>query len=331
VGDGAGQNGSYMNTELAAVTDAEKKAIVGICILAAFADGAQSEVERNAIGKVVENFRGEGLDLTATYQDALGGMQRLSDLAKVVTSPNAKALGYEMAVCVCNADGALNAAERQFLEKLRRELNLDSEAAAGFQDKSARLTASPTDAPPVLGALTNGAEKSETDEMILNRAILTGALELMPQRLATMAIVPIQMRLVYQIGKNHGYELDWGHAKEFLVTVGVGMASQVVEGYVSQLLGSVTKKFAGRIVGALVSQATESAFVFATTYALGHAAKSYYGSGRTMSTEQLQSVFRSMLEKGRAIKGQYAGKIAQQSSTLKVSDFMPLVKERIGP
>jgi uncharacterized protein (DUF697 family)/tellurite resistance protein len=320
-----------MNTELPAVSEPEKKAIVGACILSAFADGMQSEVERSAIAKVVENFRSEGLDLTSTYQAALGGMQRLSDLAKEITSPNGKALAYEMAVCVCNADGALNAAERQFLEKLRRELNLDSGAAAKFENESARLTAGPTDAPPLLGILTNGAEKSEMDEMILNRAILTGALELMPQRLATMAIVPIQMRLVYQIGKSHGYELDWGHAKEFLATVGVGMASQVVEGYVSKLLGSVTKKFAGKFVGALVSQAAETAFAFATTYALGQAAKAYYGGGRTMSTEQLQGVFRSMLEKGRAMKGQYAGQIAQRSTSLKVADFLPLVKERLGP
>ena len=320
-----------MNTELSAVSEAEKKAVVGVCILAAFADGMQSEVEQRAIGKVVENFRSEGLDLTSTYQAALGGTQRLGDLAKDVTSPNGKALAYEMAVCVCDADGAANAAEKQFLEKLRRELNLDAGVAANFEDQAARLTAKPMDVPPVLGNLTNGAEKSEMDEMILNRSILTGALELMPQRLATMAIVPIQIRLVYQIGKKHGYELDWGHAKEFLATVGVGMASQVVEGYVSKLLGEVTKKFAGKFVGALVSQATESAFAFATTYALGQAAKAYYGGGRTMSTEQLQGVFRSMLEKGRAMKGQYAGQIAQRSSSLKVADFLPLVKERLGP
>jgi uncharacterized protein (DUF697 family)/tellurite resistance protein len=322
-----------MNTELSGaneISEAEKKAIVGVCILSAFADGMQSEVERNAIGKVVENFRSEGLDLTSTYQSALGGTQRLSDLTKGVTSSNGKALAYEMAVCVCNVDGALNAAERQFLEKLQRELNLNAGAAAGFDREPARLSAAASDLPPVLGAAAATTERSDLDEMIMNRAILTGALELMPQRLATMAIVPIQMRLVYQIGKSHGYDLDWGHAKEFLATVGVGMASQVVEGYVSKLLGSVTKKFAGKFIGGLVSQATESAFAFATTYALGQAAKSYYSGGRTMSTEQLQSVFRSMLEKGRAMKGQYAGQIAQRSSTLNVSDFLPLVKERIG-
>ncbi len=313
------------------VSEAEKKAIVSVCILAAFADGMQSEVERNAIGKIVQDFQNEGLDLTTTYQAALRGTERLSDVAKNITSANGKALTYEMAACVCNADGTSNSAERQFLDKLRRELGLETAATAGFDRDSERLSAGASDLPPILGAAGAPASAaSGLDDMILNRAILAGALELMPQRLATMAIVPIQMRLVYQIGKSHGYDLDWGHAKEFLATVGVGMASQVVEGYVSKLLGQVTKKFAGKFVGALVSQATESAFAFATTYALGQAAKSYYAGGRTMSTEQLQSVFRSMLEKGRGMKTQYAGQIAQRSSTLNVSDFLPLVKERIG-
>jgi uncharacterized protein (DUF697 family) len=49
--------------------------------------------------------------------------------------------------------------------------------------------------------------------MILNSAILNGALEIMPHTLATMAIVPLQMRMVYHIGKSYGFELDSGMSK----------------------------------------------------------------------------------------------------------------------
>ena len=44
--------------------------------------------------------------------------------------------------------------------------------------------------------------------MILNYSILNGALELLPQSMASMAIIPLQMKMVYRIGKEHGYELD---------------------------------------------------------------------------------------------------------------------------
>ena len=52
--------------------------------------------------------------------------------------------------------------------------------------------------------------------MILNAAIMNGALELLPQSLASMAIIPLQMKLVYRIGTEYGYELDRGHVKDLL-------------------------------------------------------------------------------------------------------------------
>ena len=179
--------------------------------------------------------------------------------------------------------------------------------------------------PPVINAPTQ--RDVELDKMILNRAILAGGLELMPQTLATMAIVPMQMRLVYQIGANYGYKLDMGHAKEFLATVGVGLTSQVVEGYLSRFVGKVSRHFAGRIVAGLLTQATESAVAFASTYAIGQAAKAYYASGRTLSGAQLRDVFSAMLDQGRSLKATYAGQIAQRASQLNVSDLLPLVKQ----
>ena len=68
------------------------------------------------------------------------------------------------------------------------------------------------------------------DHMILNAAILNGALEIVPHSLAAMAIIPLQMRLVYQIGSIYGYQLDSGHVKEFLATAGIGLTSQVLKG-----------------------------------------------------------------------------------------------------
>ena len=65
--------------------------------------------------------------------------------------------------------------------------------------------------------------------MILNYAILNGALELLPESLATMAIIPLQMKMVYRVGMSHGFELDRGHIKDFIATLGVGLTSQYVE------------------------------------------------------------------------------------------------------
>ena len=91
--------------------------------------------------------------------------------------------------------------------------------------------------------------------MILNTSILNGALEIMPHTLATMAIVPLQMRMVYQIGKCYGYELDRGHVKDFLATVGIGLTSQVFEGFTRRLVGGLARGLAGGLLGGLAGQA----------------------------------------------------------------------------
>lgn len=63
-------------------------------------------------------------------------------------------------------------------------------------------------AAPDGGAADGPRGAPDLDRTIVNRAILAGGLELLPQSLATMAIVPVQMKLVHEIGRVHGYALD---------------------------------------------------------------------------------------------------------------------------
>ena len=319
-----------MTTDFPKLDEKELKAIPSICILAALADGAPSDIERQEVKRIVDRFSNEVFDLHAAYDDAVTGKVNSEKLAAGVQSVEGKKVAYEMAVCICNVDHALTPSEQQFLTNLRRSLGLETAAIGGFQQSAAMLGESRIEAPPVLKEPPTlnqpSARESEIDQVILNRSILAGSLELMPQTLATMAIVPVQMQLVYQIGKKHGYDLDLEHTKEFLATIGVGLTSQVVEGYLTGLVRNVTGRFAGKLITGLMSQATESALAFATTYAIGHAAKSYYASGRTLSTGQLRELFGSMLTQGRAMKNQYAGQIQQQSSKLNLTELLSMAK-----
>ena len=49
------------------------------------------------------------------------------------------------------------------------------------------------------------------------------------------------VRMVYRISSRYGYELDRGHIKDFLATVGIGLTSQVFEGYARRLIGGVAR------------------------------------------------------------------------------------------
>lgn len=311
-----------MTTQNTTLTEQEHRAVIGACILAAFSDGSQDESERAQIQRIVDSFPSDRPDLTAVYQDALGGKLNVASLAQQLQTPASRALAYQMATCICYADGVLQDGEKQFLADLWQALRLEG-GPNGGQNSAQQLASQPYAAPPPIIETNRDAE---LDKLILNAAILNGALEIIPHNLATMAIVPLQMRLVYKIGHAYGYELDRGHIKDFLATVGVGLASQVFEGYAERVVGRLTGGLMGRFLGGLAGQAAGSGFAFATTYALGRVAVKYYASGRTISGAQLKDVFSSMLSEGRAMQSRYSGDILQRSRQVNVTDLLPLTR-----
>jgi len=314
-----------MPNQTQSLTAQEHQALLHVCVLAAFADGGEDEVERAQIERIVNGSPGEHLDAASAYQDVVSGKVSLAQVASQLKEPSAKSLAYEMAVCVCHADGVLKDPERQFLTQLRQALLIDPASTDTHQQTAHALVEQPlaSAAPPII----NPSRDSDLDKMILNAAILNGALEIMPHTLATMAIIPLQMRLVYQIGKRYGFELDSGHVKDFLATVGIGLTSQVFEGFTRRLVGGLARGIAGGLLGRLAGQATGSAFAFATTYALGQVAKQYYASGRTLTTDQLKSVFSSMLQDARSMQSRYSGDITRKAQQVNVSELLPLVRQ----
>jgi uncharacterized protein (DUF697 family)/tellurite resistance protein len=315
-----------METKSEPMDQQEHRAIIGVCVLAAFVDGTQSEGERARIQQIVNGFSADGLDAASVYQDVLGGKFSLATAASQIHTSAARALAYEMAVCVCNADGVMNEAEKKFLSDLHQALQLETAATAGHQQTAQDMAA----APPIIAGLPvqDSNRDAELDRVIMKAAVLNGALEIMPHTLATMAIVPLQMRLVYRIGQAYGYELDRGHIKDFLATVGVGLTSQVFEGFTRQLVGGFARRLTGGLLGGLVGEATGSAFAFASTYALGQVAKKYYASGRTLGAGQLKDVFSTMLSNGRSMQGRYTGDILQQSRQVNLTELLPLANQR---
>lgn len=153
-----------------------------------------------------------------------------------------------------------------------------------------------------------------------------GALELLPQSWASMAIIPLQIKMVYGIGKAHGVELDQGHIKEFIAAAGVGLTSQYLEQFGRKLLGGLLGKAAGKAFGKMGSAATGMAFSFATTYALGQVARRYYAGGRTMSTALLRETFDSLLGPAKQMQTQYLPQIQQKANTLDMGQVMSIIK-----
>ena len=304
----------------------EQEAIVFIALRAAYADGGKDERERAEIRRIAASMPGE-VDYPALVQDALLGRRSLAQAAAALPTPELRQYAFEMAVCVCDADGAHSPAEKAWLDELRAALGLDAAQGDAYESQAAAVAGAPLAAqtavePPFAATMS----VAEMDGMILNYAILNGALELLPQNLASMAIIPLQMKMVYRIGKAHGFELDRGHVADFLATVGVGLASQYVEQFGRKLIGGLLGKVGGGLLRGLGSAGTGAAMSFATTYALGEVARRYYAGGRRLDAAALRESFASMLGEAKSLQGRYAGAIEEKARTLDVGKLLSMVK-----
>ena len=149
---------------------------------------------------------------------------------------------------------------------------------------------------------------------------------MLPQSAASMAIIPLQMKMVYRIGKAHGYELDRGHIKDLLAAMGVGLTGQYLEDIGRKLVGGLFGKVAGRMAGGLARGATGVAFSFATTYALGQVARRYYAGGRTMNAQTLKDAYASMVGQARGLQSQYMPQIEQRARTVDLGQVVQMVR-----
>ncbi len=348
-------------------TPEEREAVVTISLMAAFADGSKQDAERERLKDVFES-----LDTSFTpslYERVLMGEATPEEEAQKLQSPMLRTLAYEMAVGVCDADGLTNAAERQFLDQLSAALSLESDTAQEIDQEAERLmtmplessdpavapeeTFSTTQLPPVphlpplpTSPPSGKTESSEIDQMILRYSVLNGGLELLPQTLATMAVVPLQTKMVYRIGRRYGYQLDRGHIMEFLATVGIGMTSQVLETYARKMVGGLFDKPSKRRKGkgkkqkdkkgkgkkvkeksklsTVAATATGAAMSFASTWALGQVAKSYYAGGRTLPTQSLKELFTRQVDQGRLLYEQHRHDVEVSAET---TDLRSLLAE----
>ena len=317
------------------MTAQEQKAILAIAIHAAFADGAKDEHEREEVRRVAENLADESgaPDLSRLYQDVLLKRLPLATVAAMLTDTGQRQFAYEMALCVCEADGRLAEAERRFLDELKRLFALPATETDLIEGEIEVLVDQTEFVPPqsaAASAVPSAISTAEQDKSILNHALLAGALELLPQSWASMAIIPLQVKMVYGIGKAHGVALDQGHIKEFIAAAGVGLTSQYLEQFGRKLLGGLLGKVAGKTIGKLGSAATGMAFSFATTYALGQVARRYYGGGRTMSTAMLRDTFQNLLEPAKQMQSQYLPQIRQQAESLDMGRVLAMVRGQPG-
>lgn len=277
----------------------DRAPLIAIAMLAARADGATDSAEQAAVDAVVTRMGSP--DVSRLAEQVTGGRLRAADLAAKLSDDEARQTAYQGALAICNADGPANPAELAFLEELRDALGIDAPIAEVHAG------------PPPAGPL---------DDFILQQAILTGALEILPDQLATFAILPLQLRLVYQIGQRHGQKLDVNQVKDLAATLGLGVAAQSVEGVVMNLVGGLARGLLGGLAAGATRVATGAVISFSATYALGHVADQYYAQGRRLSRNDLLALFDRFKQEAGTIYPRVQSQIQTKAGTLNLQSLL---------
>lgn len=286
----------------------DAEAIVAIAALAALADGRRDAGEHAEIAEIATRLGLAGAE--STVRRAAAGELNVRDLAAMLSDDSARRAAYDTAVAVCGSGGSIDSQETAFLDGLALSLGIDDETASrtfasAMQAVSSIGAPPPSATAPVPGQGSASAGASATlsatgaggaaptamDAHILDQAILTAALELLPDSLANMGILPLQLRLVRHIGQQHGQALDASGIKDLAATFGIGATAQIVESMVRRTLGGLAGGLLGGMLGGAAGVAAGGAVTFASTYALGHAAQQYYAQGRKLSTTDLKALF----------------------------------------
>ncbi|MDZ7631613.1 MAG: DUF533 domain-containing protein [Gemmatimonadaceae bacterium] len=270
------------------LTDAE--VIITIAAQAAVADGNRNPTELAQITAAATRL---GLpNAAAVVARAAAEPEDVAALAASLSTESARRAAYEIAVAVCNADGMADTREVAFLQALSKSLDMGATTGEMSAVASvATLTGAVMQPPVPASAQAQPPAPGELDAMILDQAILTAALELLPDRLANMAILPLQLRMVYTIGQRHGQQLDAAQVKDLAATFGIGAAAQFMESIVRRTFGSLAGGVLGGLLGGATGMAAGATVSFTATYALGHAAAQYYAQGRSLTTSDLKALF----------------------------------------
>ncbi|MEM7755572.1 MAG: TerB family tellurite resistance protein [Planctomycetota bacterium] len=337
------------------LSEHEAEAVLTLALMAAMADGRSASDEREQIKSLLESLAEEHElpSLGALQQRVLLKQATLDGVASALGSADARRTAFEIAVCVADADGATTEAEQRFLDTAERALGLNHDEAVAFERDAEAVALAPIerdeallDATALLGSGGSGdlavpnapagrtaapvgpvdPVDAEVDKLILRYSVLNGALELLPQNLATMAILPLQTRMVYAVGKRYGHALDAGHIKEFVATLGLGATSQMLENFARKTLGKLVKKTLGKTAGKLAKAATGPMMTFAATYAMGRVAKAYYAGGRTLSAVDLRSMFQRDLAQGRSLYDEYRPEVERHARGLQPAAVLDMVR-----
>lgn len=275
---------------------AEGLAGIRLLVCMAKADGVLKADERY---ELEEALVGISLPEDTTFDTLLKEENEPLKLARKIESPEGRDYTYAAVFALAHCDRELHEAEDKILQALRHEWDIkaDEDKSLG---KALDASLSPVQAASTAQAIGDDKARAAAFDKLLNRyCILTAVTGAIPVPLVPdLLVVPMQVKMVYDIAAIFGQKSDKATVQLMFETLGVGTGVR---------LGvSMLAKFVpiwGSVVG--------GASAFATTFALGKVAWTYFQSAGKASMESLKPMFREEQKHGRAEFEKHRGAVME--------------------
>lgn len=284
----------------------ENEAVASLRILAAIAraDGSVHNDERKSLAAALDNVE---LSTPVKIDDLLSKDVTIdvkSELAKL-ESEEARDQIYRSAFFMAHADGTCTKEEQAILDLVAQETNVSPEARQSLERIfTPARTSSVSLMPTKLVKVDDGSERAKKVEgQITKYSILSAVLGAFPipgVAIATdLAVIALQLKMVRDIGKLWGHDVDRNAAKSILYTMGLGTGARLAVNNLAKLLPGW-----GSAIGATTS--------FASTWALGHVIEKFFAADAKVDLATLKPDFDAAQKEGKAAYKEQKDEIAKQ-------------------
>lgn len=285
------------------MTIRENEAVASLKILAAIAraDGSVHNDERKSLAAAVDN-----LELTAPVKiDELladTSIDVAGELAKL-ESPEAREQIYRSAFFMAHADGTCTKEEQAILDLVATQTQVTPEARQSLDrifTPPSRTSLLPTKLSKVDDA---GERAKKVQSQVMKYAVVSAVLGAFPVpgvAIATdLAVIALQLKMVRDIGKLWGHDVDRNAAKSMLYTMGLGTGARLAVNNLAKLLPGW-----GSAIGATTS--------FASTFALGRVIEKFFSADAKVDLASLKPDFDAAQKEGKAAYKEQKAEIAKQ-------------------
>lgn len=257
----------------------EALASLQLLVLVAKANGLISEEERTAIQDALE---GSSLG-DHTVDSLLAENQTLESVLAVIQSEEARHQSFSAAYLLAHADGECSSEEKEILDDIQARWNIPNSEVTELHNAvmiSQGTMAASANAPGQAHRIEDCQQIIKVHRIL---ASIAGAIPI--PIIGEVMVLTAQIRMVSEIGKTHGRNLDKASIKALLATAGLGTGARMAISSLAKLVPGF-----GSLVGA--------AGAFVATHAMGQVAVKYFESGGTLTTDSIKSIFKEQKAAG---------------------------------